>query len=184
MYFDFFGTILYDNQILTDLSKRLTNKDVTNSAFMYDTYAIQNGERPDSISTKFYGVPYYHWVILATNNLTLKDWPKSDAVFEKYMDDKYENTRYNVNHYEDELGRTVPYKFPQKFIDQDGVTQEYYFNGDGLGVIKNGEVYNPNNPVYNQDFEVAVNDSKRNIYILDKSHLADVVDLAKRLLRK
>jgi hypothetical protein len=183
LFFSFFNTILYDDQYITDLSKALTSIDLDDPKYMYDEYYVQDGERPDSVSNKFYNVPYYHWVILITNKMTLKDWPKSDKVMSKFMDWKYGDTPKTIERYEDSSGIIVSEKFPASFIDQDGNTQSYYFNGDGLGAIKNNIVYGLGKPISTYDSLVIENDKKKNIKILDKRYLPEITDLAKSLLR-
>ena len=60
----------------------------------YSYYRILEGERPDVVATNFYGDPTLYWLFFLVNeNLQdLSDWPKSQSLFNKYIDRKYSGT--------------------------------------------------------------------------------------------
>ena len=60
-----------------------------------------NGETPEVTAFKHFGDSELHWVILMTNNITDRyyGWPLSDADFERFVNDKYDNADA-VHHYE------------------------------------------------------------------------------------
>jgi hypothetical protein len=53
------------------ISDIITNVRVKTNLFanltFYEEYDIRDGENPEIISEKFYGTPYYHWIIMLTN---------------------------------------------------------------------------------------------------------------------
>ena len=57
----------------------------------YSYYRITEGERPDVVAAKLYGDATLYWLFFLVNeNLQdLSDWPKSQRLFEKYIDRKY-----------------------------------------------------------------------------------------------
>ena len=57
----------------------------------YSYYRITEGERPDVVAAKLYGDSTLYWLFwLVNENLQdLSDWPKSQRLFEKFMDRKY-----------------------------------------------------------------------------------------------
>jgi hypothetical protein len=57
----------------------------------YSYYRITEGERPDVVAAKLYGDSTLYWLFwLVNENLQdLSDWPKSQRLFEKYIDRKY-----------------------------------------------------------------------------------------------
>jgi hypothetical protein len=57
----------------------------------YNYYRITEGERPDVVAAKIYGDSTLYWLFwLVNENLQdLSDWPKSQRLFEKYIDRKY-----------------------------------------------------------------------------------------------
>ena len=60
----------------------------------YSYYRIVEGERPDVVASRLYGDSTLYWTFFLVNeNLEdLNDWPKSQVLFEKFMDRKYSGT--------------------------------------------------------------------------------------------
>ena len=89
-------------KLLPDILRRVKQRSAIKSGqFIFDTYDVRNGERPEDIAYKWFGDAELHWVILMTNNVTDRyyDWPMNDAQFEVYLDDKYTNPD-GIHHYE------------------------------------------------------------------------------------
>lgn len=66
----------------------------------YTYYDIQDGERPDIVSTKLYGSPNYYWTFFMINdNLvnTFKDWPLSTTGVQELIEHKYEGVVLNTD---------------------------------------------------------------------------------------
>ena len=57
----------------------------------YSYYRITEGERPDVVAAKLYGDATLYWLFwLVNENLQdFSDWPKSQKLFEKFIDRKY-----------------------------------------------------------------------------------------------
>lgn len=75
--------------ISTSVRIKSAIKSYTSIAFV--PYVVSDGERPDQVSTVFYGNPYYDWIILMTNDMysIYDDWPKSSKSLEQYIIRKY-----------------------------------------------------------------------------------------------
>ena len=60
----------------------------------YSYYRITEGERPDVVATKLYGDSTLYWLFFLVNeNLQdFNDWPKSNILFNKFMNRKYPGT--------------------------------------------------------------------------------------------
>ena len=60
----------------------------------YEYHRISEGERPDVVATKLYGDSTLYWTFFLVNeNLQdLNDWPKSNILFNKFIDRKYAGT--------------------------------------------------------------------------------------------
>jgi len=60
----------------------------------YNYYRIIDGERPDVTAAKLYGDSTLYWTFFLVNeNLQdFSDWPKSQILFERFMDRKYSGT--------------------------------------------------------------------------------------------
>lgn len=66
----------------------------------YTYYDIQDGERPDVVSTRLYGSSNYYWTFFMVNdNLvnTYADWPLSTTKLQEFIDRKYEGVVLNTN---------------------------------------------------------------------------------------
>ena len=85
-YFDNFPKIdikLSDGVLLniTDITLRtkIINS-IDSLIYLYESYTIKDGDRPDTIAYRYYGRSDLDWIILIANNLMgLVDWPKTDS---------------------------------------------------------------------------------------------------------
>lgn len=60
-----------------------------NITVFYD-YAVQDGDRPDTVAQKVYGSVNYTWIVLLLNNIfTLFDWPLTAEEFNNYIVERY-----------------------------------------------------------------------------------------------
>ena len=96
-YFNKFPIMIYDMKnndnykLLPDILRRVKQDHAIKSGhFIFDTYDVRNGERPEDIAFKWFGDAELHWVILMTNNVTDRyyEWPMNDAQFAEFLTDK------------------------------------------------------------------------------------------------
>jgi hypothetical protein len=85
-------TVSNQQIIIEDFFKRvaITNR-ANNLTSLLLPYLVLDGETPEGVSNKFYGTPYYHWVILLINEITnpRTEWALESRyvlphIFEKY----------------------------------------------------------------------------------------------------
>ena len=76
-YFSRFPLFVYDvkndgnYKLLPDILRRVkARSQVISGRFLFDSYDVKNGERPEDVAFKFYGDAELHWVVLLTNNVT------------------------------------------------------------------------------------------------------------------
>lgn len=77
---------------MTDFFRRVKVSDnAKNLSLFLLPYLVLDGETPEMVSNKFYGTPFYHWVILKINNIVdpRKEWPVPnnkviDIVYDRY----------------------------------------------------------------------------------------------------
>ncbi len=148
-------------------------KDVT----YFTKYSIQGDDRPDNVAFQVYQDSKLDWVVLLANNIiNIQDeWPLTQESFENYLLHKYENQQniHSIHHYEskevkDSVGATilkeglqVPKNFSMKFLDSNLGT---YTEIGGAG--------NPiTSEVTNYEYEVDLQDKKRQIYLLKQNYL-------------
>lgn len=72
----------------------------------FNPYIISDGEIPEELANRWYGSPYYYWVIFLSNNIhdRFRDWPKTQTQLQKYINQKYGMTKTYIHHYEDANG--------------------------------------------------------------------------------
>jgi hypothetical protein len=125
MYFNNFPAIAYEFNIgdkttviaVTDITENVRfRKEILANINLYDEYDIVDGETPEIISEKFYGSPYYHWIVMLVNERYdyINDFPLSQTSLEKYIIDKYGSGNSNsTHHYENVAGFIVDSDHPQ-----------------------------------------------------------------------
>ena len=180
-YFSIFPKATYDisgntvTKEATDILRRfivrlVVDKRVTE---IYQ-YNIKDGDRPDIIAHKYYGSSDYDWVIMMLNNIydVNYDWPLSQQNFIKFLISKYGSialAKSGVHHYEQiiqqESWNALGTHIPEIVVTVDLATYTALIATDRKSISS-------------YDYELALNDSKRIINILDVKYLDKIVDKA------
>ena len=179
MYFSSFPKIVYDSKgqgnpkVVTNLLKRVAVRaKVKNSAMLYDTYDIKNGDTPESLADKLYNNAQLHWVILLTNDITARyhDWPMYAQQFNTYLNEKYDNPD-GVHHYESEQssGNTR--------------TKIEVYNNSAL-FSGDTDFYGSATTITDREYEEAEQDRKRRIKLLDPSFIDQFVQEFEILMKE
>ena len=138
----------------------------------YFPYSIMEGERPDHVSKKIYGNVKYTWLIFLINDMTdpIYDWPLGTREFGAYVKNKYGSlatAKSTIHHYEQILrtrveatGTTDPIEEARLEIDE----TTYDTLGSSVKNIK-----------YCYDWEVDRNEAKRDIKLIDRLYVADIL---------
>lgn len=93
-YFNYFPSFNYANNLATNvLAKIKFNESVQENLAVFYPYTIQQGERADQISARYYDDPSYDWIIYLSNEIVdpYYDWPMSTNQFNDYINFKYGN---------------------------------------------------------------------------------------------
>ena len=159
-------------------------KDVT----YFTKYSIKGDDRPDNVAFQVYQDSKLDWVVLLSNNIiNIQDeWPLTQQSFENYLLNKYENQQniHGIHHYESQEiknslgsivlpeGLQVPQYFSMEFFD---VNLGTYTEVGGAGDLITSEVTN-------YDYEVDLQDKKREIYILKQSYLNLIITDMERIM--
>ena len=170
MYFEKFPVVLYDSvgngdfKFVTNLLRRVgLRAKVKSNVLLFDTYNVRSGQTPEEIADKLYDDPELHWVILMVNEITDRyhQWPLNENQFQAYINDKYDNIDA-VHHYE--------------------TTQT---SGDTTLKIDVGTVntdYPSATAITNYEYEVAREDKKRQIRLLDPRYLDPFIEEFEQLM--
>jgi hypothetical protein len=176
-YFERFPNMLYDvknngnYKLLPDILKRVKQRNAIKSGqFIFDTYDVRNGEKPEDIAYKWFGDAQLHWVILMTNDITDRyyQWPMNDAQFEEFIADKYSNPD-GIHHYEvtKDSGRTTG-QGPNDYSHLVEV------NSDTDNAIS----------ISNREYEERVQDKNRSIRLLNQRFLSDFLEEFDKLIKQ
>ena len=142
------------------------------NAMSFEKYDIQGDDRPDNVAYDIYKDSSLDWVILISNNIiNIRDeWPMSQYDFQRFIDNKYSPEQVTqVHHYETKEIRDtdgILLLDAGNLVDANFTFQYSYFGTNyslsGSDVITSFSNY---------DYEVSVNEKKRNIFVLRKEYL-------------
>jgi hypothetical protein len=196
-YFNTLPKILSSNYsggtiILTNLLARANIlPEALKSPLLYYTYDIQEGDTPEIVAHKYYNDSYRYWIVLFANQIIDPqwDWPLSGNNFNKYIVDKY--TEFNpystVHHYEkiveqiDIITNTTTKN--TVVISEDSYnslvssTSTYTLPTGTVSVTTSGRA------VDYYTYELELNESKRNIQLLNKNYVNEFETELKTLMR-
>ena len=176
-YFEQFPLMLYDikangyYKLVPDIFRRIKTKNkIKNNITLLDSYDVDDGEKPEHVAFKVYKDADLFWVVCMINNIenVYYDWPLSNAQFENYLKDKYDNVDA-VHHYEktQSSGPQIgdgPCDYSHKI--------ECNSTDTGAGAVTNFE------------YERRLLDQKRQIKILDPRYLGLFLQEFKTLIKQ
>ncbi len=169
-YFNQFSTILYDPagdgsaKLCTDIMSRVrVRANMKKEIIMLDSYDVKENETPEIVADKHHGSPFYHWVVMLLNDISdvNHDWVKSTRQLQRYLQDKYTEAQLSETHH---------YEISQT-------------SGDTTVKIEvENSTYPSASVVTNYEYEVALNESKRQIDLLRNDYLTFFVDEFQNLI--
>lgn len=149
--------------ILTkDIFRRVALDRRINSKLAVESYYIADGETPDMLANNFYGSSKYHWILLTVNDIVNmnEEWPKNQALLFEYTEAKYGvGNALKDHHYVLSSNKDIIVDY-----DVDNITD---------GTIE---------AVSNLDYEITLNNAKRQIYVLKPEFLAQFIVSYKNLM--
>tara|TARA_B100000902_G_scaffold208978_1_gene198935 strand:- start:488 stop:1126 length:639 start_codon:yes stop_codon:yes gene_type:complete len=189
MYFQSLPDIQYDEKpisypysesdkvIAKNLFRRYKINDAMFSYGVYfKKYAIQDGERPDTLAKRAYGDPFYDWVILITNNMVNAqyDWPMTNYEIYKTLENEYDDPYTEIHHYEilENFDRYKKGTLTDKAF-YDG-THKFYNKDTGTYINKAGNTIATAIPV--AEHFTKENEKKREIYLLKPKYFRQFVN--------
>ena len=171
--YDISGTKPVKVKTVINLMKKAKLKGlVVDDIVSYYPYSIMEGERPDHVSEKIYGNVKYTWLIFLINNITdpIYDWPLATREFGAYIKNKYGSlatAKSTIHHYEQILRTRVEATgtteaIPEARIEIDLTT--YNTLDEASRNIK-----------YCYNWEVDRNEAKRDIKLIGRNFVADIL---------
>ena len=182
------GKRISDYTKVKNLFKRgKLREDIFQETTFFEHYQIQGDDRPDNVAEKVYGDATLDWVILLSNNIInlYEEWPLPQASFDAYILEKYNNDYdklYNgIHHYEsNEVTNSQGVVIFPKGVRVGAAQSVSYFDE-----VNNEQVtVNPvSKAIINYEYEIKLNDDKRNIFLLKGMYLNIVYDDIEKMMR-
>jgi hypothetical protein len=151
--------------------------DIFGDLTFFTKYKIIGDQRPDNVAYEIYGDETLDWVVLLSNNiLNIEiEWPLSQTTFDKIMLEKYgsyDNFYSGIHHYEtkqvtNSSGAVI---IPEGLkVQENYPSLTYYDSGleNEVTVSSSNFVF----PINNYEYEMKVEDDKRNIFLLKPIYL-------------
>jgi hypothetical protein len=182
-YYDFVGDGAINYMQLIDITKRIAFiKDLQNQTSLYYEYVIKESDTPENIAQRYYGDPSYYWVILLYNNIVdpQLDWPKNERVLYEYLVNKYGLSEINEPHHytldiqQIDVNTQTTTEFSY-IIDEDTYNDTPASTVEAIDTPTGAvSIITTRSIVTNYDYEILVNEAKRNIKLLKKDYLGIV----------
>ena len=199
-YFSYFPTTPHDitneNRTvkLTNILRRFkVDSSLKDRALVFYDYQIQNGDRPDTIAEKYYGSSSYSWLVLHFNDVedAIFGWPLFGNQFDHFIIGKYGSiaTAQSTLHeyrifckHKDENGANSPAK--KRTLIDGTILEERVLVVDLTTFNATDSAYKYNVAgVTKYDYEVELNEKRRDIELLDVKYLPTVRDEVENVLR-
>lgn len=191
-YFSKFPTIKYENVDVKNILIRNRFIDITSSnPYVFLPYTIKDNERPEDIAHIYYGSVNAVWLILLANNITDPyTWYKSQTEFEEYIKQKYKEqsnkTGYDIIAWTQSENNNDNILLYYK-LNENG--ERVYISKDSLPlenttVILGREIAEEWIPYRIYDYEMELNESRREIFIVDKNYYDQIEKEFKVLINK
>ena len=153
--------------------------DIFQDLSFFTKYKIVGNDRPDNVAFEVYDDASLDWVILLCNNIlnVQTEWPMEQNNFDAYMLDKYGyyDTFYSgIHHYE-----TIEVRNSDGFlivpaglqVQSDYTVSFYDVRSDSQVDARNIIV-----PVTNYEYEINLEENKRNIFVLKQEYLGIILN--------
>jgi hypothetical protein len=181
-----------NSKVMTNLLARASViPQILKDPLLYYTYDIQEGDTPEVIAHKYYGDSYRYWIVLFANELLDPqwDWPMTSAVFEQYLADKYPSTNvYSEIEYYEKVITQYDVNTQTTTVNKVRIDEDVY---NGLPVTQTATYTLPTGPVTITtdrnavsiyDYELSLNEAKRNIKILNSNYVGEMENQLKKLM--
>lgn len=200
-YFSKFPLISYNGVSVRDITKRVNFIQTNlNNPYIFLPYTVKEGEKPEDIAFHYYGTVDATWLVLMANGIVdpYTGWPMAEDVFSNFIIKKYEalsnRIGYNVLSWtQDETRFDNVHSYYKKADDGSNITispntfdslstdSEYTVDEDFI--ITDNDVQANYTPYRFYQYEMDLNNNKREILIVDSSFYGQIEKEFKTLIR-
>jgi hypothetical protein len=189
--------------VLTNILARAKLLDeLQNNPMLFYKYSIQEGDTPEIIADKYYDDSYKYWIIMYSNQLMdpMWDWPMDYNQFVDYLNSKYGQVAEDAGKTVFEYLQSTVYQYQKITTTTDLITDisntEVASISESVFItlqettttysLPNGtscKVQIQKNIQYLYDYENELNESKREIKIMDSAYALEMEDQLYSLMR-
>ena len=136
-------------------------KDILEKIELYQPLVIEDGERADTIAYDYYNDSELYWLVYMANSIVdpYYDWPMNQAEFKSYIIKKYGRVDLAM----------------QKILFWSNPDFDYYMTNESKALLPSSEIQGWIEPVYAYTYENELNENKRNIHLIDKIFVPQII---------
>ena len=159
--------------------KGALREDIFQNVSFFTKYKVTGDKRPDNVAFDFYQDSKLDWLVLTCNNIinVFTEWPLQQSDFDRAMVEKYDtydNLFNGVHHYvTTEVKDSNGIVFVKAGLKTDATFSFKYADTNSGTLV---DLANISIPVTNYEYEVEIEDAKRNIFLLKPQYLNVVRD--------
>ena len=176
IHFEYYPSVEYSDNVAKNIMVRGKIRDVVlKNSSLYYKYTIEDHLKPEIISHKYYGSPSYVWAIYYANNIfdPINDWVRTPKEMEEYIKQKYGTIEGASREYN--FDGSINWDNIHHFIEVDEIDKNTYIIDRKTFEKKRFEGNKTVKAVTFYEHENQLNEKKRNIIILDKGILMQLV---------
>lgn len=195
--------------LMTNIMSRATIlDDLKNNSVVFYKYNVQEDDTPETVAHKYYGDPYKYWIVMYSNQLMdpLWDWPMNYQTFIDYLTAKYQaefelafNAQTTTANNAYEYVQSTVYRYEKittttdLYSNQVTVKKNSVDYDDYYALAETTTTYDipggtqatvqiSKNIVYIYDYENDLNESRREIKLLNQAFAGDMEEQFKTLM--
>ncbi len=154
--------------------------DIFQDLATFEKYQIKGDARPDNVAYDFYQDATLDWIVLLSNNIIniQSEWPMVQVDFDRFVLDKYGtyDTLNDTHHYETvEIKNSKGTVMLEKGLE---VYSTYSFSYYDWWLDEQKDILTANciTEVTNYDYELKIENAKRNIFLIKARYLNVIFD--------
>lgn len=188
-YFKFFPKVAYNGKSVINITRRTAvQQQLYSSPISFLSYTIADGEKPEDIALYYYEDIGKTWLVFMANNIIdpVSQWPLSNDNFNKMLIKKYSaqakaiNSSYvgnGVINWTQNTSLTSNILWYQN-AENNRITKDTFTLNADLGLITTTDW----SPVRIYDYELELNENKRNIFLFNRAYASQAESELKGLL--
>ena len=190
MYFKSFPTTIWNGQEMVDLSRRADIlQKIQGDPMVFLPYTLEEGDTMESLAYNYYGDAELSWLIAMANDVIdpYTDFWKPIDVLERFIAEKYAEeckTALNLS-YTPEDNQVI--EWTKNTTTNENIVYYYSINSKDLKISRatqEGGKYASAEfvPMRYYDYEIDVNEEKRNISVIARQYVSQIIDEMKTIL--